>query len=50
MPEFRNVIDFVPRDKRSFFESAFWIREHQPTSMSWRTVARIRERWNKPFV
>ena len=50
MPAFSNVVDFLPRDKRSFFESAFWIREHQPTTMSWRTVARIRERWKKPFV
>jgi (S)-mandelate dehydrogenase len=50
MPAFRNVTDFVPRDKRGFFESAFWIREHQPTSMSWRTVAKIRDRWRKPFV
>jgi len=50
MPAFRNVIDFVPRDKRGFFESAFWIRDHQPTSLSWRTLARIRERWSKPFI
>jgi len=50
MPSFRNVIDFVPREHRSFFASAFWIRDHQPTSLSWRTVARIRERWRKPFI
>jgi (S)-mandelate dehydrogenase len=50
MPSFRNVIDFVPRDRRGFFDSAFWIRDHQPTSMSWQTVARIRERWTKPFI
>lgn len=49
-PRFVNVMDFVPRDKRSFFASASWIREHQPTSMSWRTVAKIRERWKKPFL
>ncbi len=50
MPSFKNVIDFVPKDKRSFFESSHWIRSHQPTSMSWDTVAKIRERWNKPFI
>ena len=50
MPCFRNVIDFVPKDKRSFFESSHWIRSHQPTSMSWDTVARIRDRWKKPFL
>ena len=50
MPVFRNIIDFVPKDKRGFFESAFWIRAHQPTSLSWRTVAAIRQRWRKPFL
>lgn len=50
MPSFANVIDFVPKDKRSFFESAFWIREHQPTSLSWDTVAKIRQRWKKPML
>lgn len=49
MPSFSNVLQFVPKDKRSFFESAFWIRDHQPTSMSWDTVAKIREAWKKPF-
>ena len=50
MPSFKNVIDFVPKDKRSFFESSEWIRSHQPTSMSWDTVKKIRERWKKPFI
>ena len=50
MPVFRNVIDFVPKDQRGFFESAFWVREHQPTSLSWKTVEHIRQRWRKPFI
>lgn len=50
LPEFKNVIDFVPRNKRGMFESAHWIRSQQPTSLSWDTVARIRERWKKPFI
>ncbi|MFL5297043.1 MAG: alpha-hydroxy acid oxidase [Phenylobacterium sp.] len=50
MPVFKNVIDFVPKDQRGFFASAHWIRDHQPTSMSWDTVAKIRERWAKPFL
>ena len=49
-PSFVNVIDFVPKDKRSFFESSTWIRENQPTSLSWDTVAKIRDRWKKPFI
>ena len=50
MPVFRNVIDFIPRGQRGFFDSAFWIREHQPKSLSWRTVEKIRERWRKTLV
>jgi (S)-mandelate dehydrogenase len=50
MPVFRNVIDFIPREHRGFFESAFWIREHQPQSLSWRTVDAIRRRWRKPLL
>lgn len=50
LPEFKNVIDFVPEGHRSFFESSDWIRRHQPTSMDWDTVRRIRDRWKKPFL
>lgn len=50
MPVFRNVIDFVPKDQRGFFDSAFWIRAHQPKSLAWDTVARIRAAWRKPFI
>ncbi len=50
MPNFANVIDFVPKDQRGFFAASTWIRKHQPTSLSWNTVAKIRERWNKPFI
>ena len=50
LPEFKNVIEFVPKDRRGLFESAHWIRSQQPTSLSWDTVAKIRERWKKPFI
>lgn len=50
MPVFRNVIDFIPAEQRGFFESAFWIRDHQPASLSWQTVERIRARWRKPLL
>jgi (S)-mandelate dehydrogenase len=50
LPEFKNVIDFVPKNKRGLFESAHWIRSQQPTSLSWDTVAKIRQRWKKPFI
>lgn len=50
LPSFANVIDFVPKGERSFFASADWIRRHQPQSLSWDTVAKIRERWKKAFI
>ena len=49
MPEFSNVIDFIPKDRREFFSSAFWIREQMPKSLSWGTVAKIRQRWKGAF-
>jgi (S)-mandelate dehydrogenase len=50
LPEFPNVIDFVPKGQRSFFATSTWIRKHQPTSLSWDTVGKIRQRWSKPFL
>ncbi|MES2755296.1 MAG: alpha-hydroxy acid oxidase [Pseudomonadota bacterium] len=50
MPSFSNVIDFVPKDQRSFFQSAFWIRQQMPKSLSWDTVAKIRARWPGTFL
>jgi (S)-mandelate dehydrogenase len=49
-PSFANIIDFLPKDQRSFFAASSWVRAHQPTSLSWDTVAKIRERWKKPFI
>lgn len=50
IPTFPNVIDFVPKGQRSFFAASNWIRKHQPTSLSWDTVGRIRQFWKKPFI
>ena len=50
LPGFPNVVDFIPPDQRSFFATSTWIREHQPTSLGWDTVAKIRQRWTKPFL
>jgi (S)-mandelate dehydrogenase len=49
MPVFANVIGYVPKDKRNFFDSAFWIREQMPQTLAWKDVARIRERWKGPM-
>jgi (S)-mandelate dehydrogenase len=49
MPEFANVIDFVPRDRRGFFASAFWIREQMWANLDWTTLMKIRDRWKGPL-
>lgn len=50
LPAFANVVDFVPRERRGFFQTAIWIRDRQPASLDWGTVARIRQRWRRPFL
>ncbi|MBV8494477.1 MAG: alpha-hydroxy-acid oxidizing protein [Alphaproteobacteria bacterium] len=50
MPRFENVIDFVPKDRRRFFDSAQWIRSQMDRALSWETVARIRERWPRKLI
>jgi (S)-mandelate dehydrogenase len=49
MPEFANVIDYVPKEHRGFFDSAFWIRGQMWRNLDWKVLARIRDRWKKPF-
>lgn len=49
MPAFANVIDFVPKGRQRFFDSANWIREQMPRTLSWKDVEQIRRRWPKPF-
>ncbi len=50
MPRFANVVDFVPKDRRRFFDSAHWIRSQMDRALSWATVERIRERWPGKLV
>jgi (S)-mandelate dehydrogenase len=50
MPRFENVIEFVPRDRRRFFDSAHWIRSQMDRALSWETLARIRERWPRKLI
>ena len=50
MPRFENVIEFVPKDRRRFFDSAHWIRSQMDRALSWDTIARIRERWPRKLI
>ena len=49
MPTFANVIDFVPKEHRGFFPSAFWIREQMWRNLDWTTLRKIRDRWKGPL-
>jgi (S)-mandelate dehydrogenase len=50
MPRFENVIEFVPEDRRRFFDSAYWIRSQMDRALSWDTIARIRDRWPRKLI
>ena len=50
MPKFDNVVDFVPKNQRSLFDSAHWIRAQMDKALDWDTIARIRERWPRKLV
>jgi (S)-mandelate dehydrogenase len=50
MPRFENVIEFVPKDKHSLFQSAHWIRSQMDRALTWDTVARIRELWPRKLI
>ena len=50
MPSFENVIEFVPKGKRSLFASARWIRSEMDKALGWDTIARIRESWPRKLI
>lgn len=50
MPSFANAIDYVPKESRGFFESAFWIRANMDHSLDWKEAARLRELWPRKFL
>jgi (S)-mandelate dehydrogenase len=50
LPQFDNVIDFVPEGRRQFFDSAQWIRGAMDQALSWRTIAAIRRRWSGKLI
>ncbi len=35
MPVFENIIDFVPQEKRGFYDSAFWVRSQMDKGLDW---------------
>jgi (S)-mandelate dehydrogenase len=49
-PRFENVIDYVPKGRQRFFDSAAWIRSQMDMRLSWDTIARIREQWPRRLI
>jgi (S)-mandelate dehydrogenase len=50
MPSFANAIDYVPKDRRQFFDSAFWIRANMDHALDWNEMARLRALWPRKFL
>ncbi|MDJ0450738.1 alpha-hydroxy acid oxidase [Methylocystis sp. JR02] len=50
MPSFVNALDFLPKDRRGFFESAFWIRANMDHALDWDEAARLRGLWPRKFL
>ena len=50
MPRFSNVAPWLPKDRRGFFQSAFWIRDRMDKGLDWDRVARIRARWPRRLL
>ncbi len=50
MPCFANAIDFIPKERRRFFDSAFWIRANMEHALDWEEMARLRELWPRKFL
>lgn len=45
MPRFKNILPWLPEDKKGLFESAFLIRHQMDQGLDWNRVVHIRERW-----
>ena len=50
MPCFASLINYVPEDRRGFFESAFWIRANMDRALDWNEMARIRALWPRKLL
>lgn len=50
MPRFVNILDFLPKEKRSLFPSAFWVRANMNRALDWEDMARIRALWPRRLL
>jgi len=50
MPRFENIIGFVPKEHRAFYDSAFWVRREMDKGLDWETIRRIRSFWPRKLL
>lgn len=50
MPTFANIIEFVPKEHRRFFDSAHWARSQMRKDLDWKLVDHIRKRWPRKLL
>jgi (S)-mandelate dehydrogenase len=50
MPSFVNILDFVPKEHRGLFASAFWVRANMDRGLDWEEIARIRALWPRKLL
>ncbi len=50
LPGFANAVDFVPKEHRGFFESAFWIRGNMDHKLDWEEMSCIRSLWPRKML
>jgi len=50
MPVFENIVEFVPRRHRGFYDSAFWVRHQMDKGLDWATIRRIRALWPRRLL
>lgn len=50
LPVFENIIEFVPKDQRGFYDSAFWVRGQMDKGLDWDDIARIRALWPRRLL
>jgi (S)-mandelate dehydrogenase len=50
LPEFGNLSEFLPEDKRNPLDGARYMTAHSDASLTWDAVKRLRDRWPRKLV
>lgn len=50
LPAFANLADYVPPDRRGFFDSAFWVRAAMHRTLDWASIDEVRRCWPRALL